>query len=273
MVLSDGPFGVRGVRLDPGAPSSSLPCGTALAATWDEPLLAELTAALGREARAKGVDVLLGPTVNIVRTPLAGRGFECLSEDPVLTARMAVAYVRGLQGSGVGAAVKHYAGNDSETRRRSYDARITDHVLRELYLVPFEACVREVGVAMVMAAYNAVNGVTMTANAPLIRDVLKGEWGFSGVVVSDWNATRATAASALAGLDLVMPGPGGPWGERLVEAVRRGEVDEAEVDEKLARLLRLARRVGALAPPHDDGHQDAERLPQGGQPEVGPLQC
>jgi beta-glucosidase len=254
MVLSDGPAGVRGTAVDADDPSSSLPCPVALGATWDEQLIRELAAALGHEARSKGIDVLLGPTINIIRTPLSGRGFECFSEDPVLTARLAVNYVRGLAEAGVAAAAKHYVGNDSETERRTYDARIPDHVLRELYLVPFEACVKEADVAMVMAAYNSVNGATMTANAPLLRDVLKKEWNFHGVVVSDWHATRSTRASALAGLDLVMPGPEGPWGELLVAAVHAGDVPEAEIDDKLARLLRLAERVGALGPSADDGN-------------------
>ncbi len=202
--------------------------------------------ALGEEARSRGVDVLLAPTVNIVRTPLSGRGFECFSEDPVLTARIAVAYVRGVQDSGVGATAKHYVGNDSETDRRTYDARISEQVLRELYLAPFEACVFEADVALVMAAYNSVNGHSMTANPTLLRDLLKDEWGFQGVVVSDWSATRTTEATALAGLDLVMPGPRGPWGDQLVAAVRGGAVPEVVVDDKVVRLLRLARRVGAL---------------------------
>jgi beta-glucosidase len=247
MVLSDGPAGVRGIRFDAGAPSSSLPCPVAMAATWDEGLIQTMALALGREARAKGVDVLLGPTVNIVRTPLSGRGFECFSEDPLLTARMAVAYVRGVQEAGVGATAKHYVANDSETDRRTYDARIAEHVLRELYLPPFEACVAEADVALVMAAYNSVNGSTMTANAALLRGLLKAEWGFLGVVVSDWSATRTTAPSALAGLDLVMPGPDGPWGDYLVAAVRAGKVPEAEIDDKVSRLLALAQRVGALS--------------------------
>src|SRR5690348_16526573 len=143
MVMSDGPAGVRGVRYDAANPSSSLPCPIALGATWDVDFIEELTAALGREARSKGVDVLLGPTINIVRTPLSGRGFECFSEDPYLTSRIAVAYVRGVQSAGVAATAKHFVGNDSETERRTYDARIEDGVLRELYLAPFEACVAE----------------------------------------------------------------------------------------------------------------------------------
>jgi beta-glucosidase len=246
MIVSDGPSGVRGRRFDPRRLSSSLPCPVALGATWDEPLVRQLTLALGEEVRSRGVDVLLAPTVNIIRTPLSGRGFECFSEDPLLTARIAVAYIRGLQQSGVGATAKHYVGNDSETDRRTYDARISEGVLRELYLAPFEACVFDADVAMVMAAYNSVNGDTMTANPALLRDLLKDEWGFQGVVVSDWHAARTTESSALAGLDLVMPGPHGPWGEQLLAAVRAGSVPEASIDDKVSRLLSLARRVGAL---------------------------
>jgi beta-glucosidase len=246
VVLSDGPAGVRGTRFDPSDPSTSLPCPVALAATWDEELVHKIATALGREARSKGVDVLLGPTVNIIRTPLSGRGFECFSEDPLLTARIAVAYVRGVQGAGVGATAKHYVANDSETDRRTYDARITERVLRELYLPPFEACVGEADVFVVMAAYNSVNGAAMTANSTLLHDILKTEWGFAGVVVSDWSATNTTVPSALAGLDLVMPGPKGPWGDKLLAAVRDGTVPESTIDDKVARLLGLARRVGAL---------------------------
>jgi beta-glucosidase len=190
--------------------------------------------------------VLLAPTLNIIRTPLSGRGFECFSEDPMLSARIAVGYVRGVQEAGVAATAKHYVANDSETERRTYDARIAEHVLRELYLVPFEACVAEADVALVMAAYNAVDGEFMTANRPLLHDLLKGEWGFRGVVVSDWSATDATVESARAGLDLVMPGPEGPWGDKLAAAVRSGAVPESEIDDKVSRLLLLARRAGAL---------------------------
>jgi beta-glucosidase len=246
MVLSDGPAGVRGSRFDPTDPSTSLPCPVAMAATWDEQLIQRMALGLGQEARSKGVDVLLGPTVNIVRTPLSGRGFECFSEDPLLTARIAVAYVRGVQGAGVGATAKHFVANDSETDRWTYDARVAEHVLRELYLPPFEACVAEANVALVMAAYNSVNGTTMTANPTLLRGLLKTDWEFPGVVVSDWSAARTTAPSALAGLDLVMPGPEGPWGAYLLAAVRSGKVPETEIDDKVSRLLVLAQRVGAL---------------------------
>jgi beta-glucosidase len=246
LLTSDGPAGVRGTRFDPSNPSTSLPCPVAIAATWDVDLVEEIATALGREARSKGVDVLLAPTMNIIRTPLSGRGFECFSEDPLLTSRIAVAYVRGVQRAGVGATAKHYVGNDSETERRSYVARISEGVLRELYLPPFEACVGEAGVLLVMAAYNAVNGPTMTANAILLHDVLKSDWGFTGVVISDWSATTTTVPSALAGLDLVMPGPDGPWGDKLVAAVRNGAVPEAEIDDKVSRILTLARRLGGF---------------------------
>jgi beta-glucosidase len=251
MVVSDGPAGVRGTTMDERNPASSLPSPSALGATWDPALIQRLAAALGAEARSKGVDILLAPTINLMRTPLGGRGFESFSEDPVLTARMAVAYVRGLHRAGAAAAVKHYVGNDSETGRWTYDARIPEHVLRELYLAPFEACVREADVDLVMTGYNMVNGITMTEHGHLLGRVLKDEWGFGGVALSDWHAARSTVATAAAGLDLAMPGPDGPWGEKLIAAVRAGEITEEEVDDKVLRVLRLARRVGAFGPAPD----------------------
>jgi len=244
--MSDGPAGVRGQTMDERNPSASLPCLSALGATWDPGLVSELAFALGTEAKSKGVDVLLAPTINVMRTPLGGRGFESFGEDPVLIARMAVAYVAGLRQAGVAAAAKHYVGNDSETQRWTYDARIAEHVLRELYLVPFEACVREADLDLVMTGYNMVNGITMTEHASLLSSILKDEWGFQGVALSDWHAARSTVATAAAGLDLAMPGPGGPWGSQLTAAVRAGEVSEDEVDAKVLRILRLARRVGAF---------------------------
>jgi beta-glucosidase len=257
LVTSDGPAGVRGTTKDERKPSASLPCPSALGATWDADLVHQVALALGAEARSKGVDILLAPTVNLMRTPLGGRGFEFFAEDPVLSAGLAVAYVRGVQRAGVAATVKHYVGNDSETERWTYDARISESVLRELYLVPFEACVREAGAWLVMAAYNKVNGERMTENVRLLRDVLKNEWGFDGVVTSDWHAARSTQATAVATLDLSMPGPEGPWGELLTHAVIERTVSEELLDDKVVRLLRLARRVGALG----DGLTDAADEP------------
>ncbi|MFJ6690293.1 glycoside hydrolase family 3 C-terminal domain-containing protein [Streptomyces sp. NPDC091294] len=193
--------------------------------------------------RRKGVDVLLAPTLNLHRSPLGGRHFECLSEDPVLTGRIGAALVRGVQAHGVAATAKHFVANDSETDRLTVDVRVGERALREVYLAPFEAAVAA-GVRLVMAGYNAVNGTTMTASA-LLTDPLKSEWGFDGVVVSDWGAVRGTIDTARAGLDLAMPGPEGPWGETLARAVADGEVPEAAVDDKARRLLRLAAWLGA----------------------------
>lgn len=245
LVTSDGPAGVRGERWDERAPAANVPSPTALAATWDEARIGRLGRLLAAECRRKGVDVLLAPTVNLHRTPYGGRHFECLSEDPLLTARIGAALVRGLQECGVGATVKHFVANDSETERFTLDARVDERTLRELYLAPFEAIVRDAAPWAVMAAYNAVNGHTMS-ESPMLRDVLKEEWGFDGVVMSDWGATRTTEAAARAALDLAMPGPRGPWGDALVAAVREGRVPEAAIDDKVLRILRLAQRVGAL---------------------------
>jgi beta-glucosidase len=262
MVLSDGPAGVRGELWDERDPSANIPSPTALAASWDEARVERLGRLLAAEARRKGVDVLLAPTVNLHRSPYGGRHFECFSEDPLLTARIGVAYVRGVQAGGVAATVKHFVANDSETQRFTLDARVDERALRERYLAPFEPIVREAGVWAVMAAYNSINGVTATEH-PMLREVLKDEWGFDGVVMSDWYAARSTEPAANAGLDLVMPGPGGPWGDRLVAAVRGGRVPQAAVDDKLLRLLRLAARVGALdgveppAPSADPWPQEA----------------
>ena len=245
IVLSDGPAGVRGQAWDERRTSTNLPSPTCMAASWDEDLAERLGRFLATEARAKGVDVLLGPTINLHRSPLGGRHFECFSEDPLLTARIGAAYVRGVQGEGVAATPKHYVANDAETERFTVDVRVGERALRELYLAPFEHLVREAGAWLVMAAYNGVNGATMTEN-PLLADPLKGEWGFDGVVVSDWRATQSLAAAAPAATDLAMPGPTGPWGADLVAAVRAGSIPQSAVDDKVRRLLRLAARVGAL---------------------------
>lgn len=248
MVLSDGPSGVRGASWDERDPSLCLPSGTALSASWDLELAWRYGAVAAAEARRKGVDVILGPTLNLHRSPLGGRHFEAFSEDPVLTADLAAAYVRGVQAHGVGAAVKHYVANDFETDRFNADVRVGDRALRELYLLAFERAVTDAHAWLVMSAYNAVNGVTATENA-LLTDPLTTTWGFDGVVVSDWTAVRSLE-SARHPQDLAMPGPEGPWGEHLVAAVRSGDVDEHVVDQKVRRILRLASRVGAL-----DGHE------------------
>jgi beta-glucosidase len=244
IVVSDGPSGVRGVDWDERSPSLSLPSATALAASWDRSLARRYGAVLAVEARRKGVDVVLGPTINLHRSPLGGRSFEAYSEDPVLTAEVAAAYVRGMQDNGVGATPKHYVGNDYETERLTASTEVDERTLREVYLLPFEKAVVDAGAWLVMSAYNAVNGVTVS-ESELLATPLRTEWGFDGVVVSDWGAVRSLA-SARAEQDLAMPGPHGPWGAALVAAVRSGEVGQAAVDRKVLRLLRLAARVGAL---------------------------
>ncbi|MFE3027694.1 beta-glucosidase [Nocardia tengchongensis] len=243
MPVSDGPSGVRGEQWDERDPSVSLPSGTALAATWDRDLLTDIGALIAAEARRKDVYAVLGPTINLHRSPLGGRHFECFSEDPMLTAEIADAYVRAVQAHGVSACPKHYVANDSETERFTADVVADERTLRELYLYPFERSV-EAGAWMVMAAYNSVNGATMTEN-DLLDEPLKGEWGFDGVVVSDWTAVRSTAGAAK-GNDLAMPGPWELWGAPLEQAVRDGQVPESAIDDKVRRILRFAERVGAL---------------------------
>ncbi|MGX5771096.1 beta-glucosidase H [Microbacterium trichothecenolyticum] len=242
MTLSDGPAGVRGPRWDERDPSLNLPSGSALAASWDVDLAYRYGAAAASEARRKDVDVVLGPTINLHRSPLGGRHFECFSEDPELSAELAAAYVRGLQDNGVAATPKHYVANDSETDRFTVDVRVDERALRELYLAPFERAV-EAGAWAIMSAYNAVDGVTMTEN-DLLETPLNSEWGFDGVVVSDWTAVRSLG-SVPAAQDLAMPGPAPAWAE-LVDAIRDGRVAEADLDRKVLRLLLLAERVGAL---------------------------
>ncbi|WP_336603996.1 beta-glucosidase family protein [Agromyces seonyuensis] len=247
VTVSDGPIGVRG---DDERVAAALPAPSSSAATWDEGLQRRIGRLMADEARRKGVDVVLAPVVNLQRSPVGGRHFECLSEDPLLTARLAVAFVESLQEQGVAACVKHFIGNETETDRTEYLARMDERTLREVYLAPFEAVV-QAGAWSIMAAYNGAryDGVeaTATEHAPLVEGLLRGELGFDGVLVSDWLATKSTVESALGGLDLVMPGPGGPWGEALAAAVRDGRVSERLIDEKVARILLLADRVGALS--------------------------
>ncbi|HTZ92500.1 MAG TPA: glycoside hydrolase family 3 C-terminal domain-containing protein [Streptosporangiaceae bacterium] len=247
IVMSDGPVGVRGVTWSAADPSILLPSPSALAATWDSQLARRAGQLLGQEARRKGVHVLLAPTVNLHRSPLGGRHFECYSEDPLLTGEIGAGYVAGVQDQGVATTVKHFVANDYETERFTASTVVSERALRELYLAPFETIIAKADPWGVMSAYNAVNGVSMTQHAALQRGVLKGEWDFDGIIVSDWLAARATAATANGGLDVAMPAAGNPWGTRLTEAVRSGAVPVEVVDEQVRRVLRLAARVGALA--------------------------
>ncbi|MET8679412.1 glycoside hydrolase family 3 C-terminal domain-containing protein [Streptomyces sp. NPDC004647] len=246
LVMSDGPIGVRGVRWTAADPSIALPSPTALAAAWDPDLARRAGHLLAQEARRKGVHVLLAPTVNLHRSPLGGRHFECYSEDPYLTGRIGTGYVRGVQEGGVGTTVKHFVANDAETDRFTVDNKVAPRPLRELYLAPFEAIVTGARPWGVMAAYNSVNGTTMTAHRHLQNEILRGEWGFDGFIVSDWFAARSTTGGILGGLDVAMPGPKTVYGDALAAAVRAGEIEEAAVDGAVRNVLRLAARVGVL---------------------------
>lgn len=246
VVMSDGPVGVRGVRWSAEDPSVALPSPTALAATWDPELAHRAGSLLAQEARRKGVHVLLAPTVNLHRSPLGGRHFEAYSEDPYLTGRIGTGYVRGVQSGGIGTTVKHFVANDAETERFTVNNVVSDRALRELYLAPFEAIVKNARPWGIMTAYNRVNGPTMTEHRHLVGEVLRGEWGFDGFNVSDWMAARSTVGDILGGLDVAMPGPNTVYGTHLAAAVRAGEVEEATVDRAVRNVLRLAARVGLL---------------------------
>ena len=244
LVVSDGPVGVRGDVWDERSPSANFPSPTALASTWSRGAVRRVGRGLGSEARRKSIDVVLAPTINLHRSPYGGRHFEMFSEDPILTSELAGEYVRGVQEYGVGATLKHYVANEFETERFTVDIRVDDRTLRELYLLAFEGPVVEAGAWLVMSSYNSIQGVTASENR-LLTTPLNDEWGFDGVVISDWTAVRSLE-SARQAQDLAMPGPTSAWSAELVDAVRAGFVDEADVDRKVVRILRLAARVGAL---------------------------
>ncbi|MDO8392017.1 MAG: glycoside hydrolase family 3 C-terminal domain-containing protein [Actinomycetota bacterium] len=246
---SDGPAGVRGTKWN-GPASASFPCATALGATFDPALVEEVGEALGREARSKGAHILLAPTVNLHRTPIGGRNFECISEDPQLTATLAAAYIRGVQSQRVACCIKHFVANDTEFERHTISSELDPATLREAYLVPFERAVQPVqqggaNVRSLMSSYNRINGVYASEHQELLRGVLRDEWGFDGAVISDWFGTHTAAESLEASLDLEMPGPPRERGDALLAAVREGRTTEARVDESVRRLLQLAQFTGA----------------------------
>lgn len=246
MVVSDGPSGVRGELWDERSPSLSLPSATALASTWDRIVMNRVGEVMAYEARRKGVDVVLGPTINLHRSPLGGRHFEAYSEDPILSGALAASFINGIQGQGVGGCLKHFVANDAETDRHTVNNVLDEETLRELYALPFEIAVRDANPWTIMSAYNRVNGPKMAAS-PLLNSILKEEWSWDGAVVSDWTGVQSTVDTGNEGNDLEMPGPFGFWGEKLLAAVKSGEVEEAAVDAKVERILRLAHRVGKFA--------------------------
>jgi beta-glucosidase len=235
--MSDGPVGAR-----TPPPSTAYAAGIALAASWDQSLAQEIGVQLGRDARSRGAEFLLGPGVNLYRAPMNGRNFEYFGEDPYLAARIAVGYIRGVQSQGVSATIKHYLGNNSEFARSTSDSVIDERTLREIYLPAFEAAVKEANVGAVMSAYNLANGSYLTANRYLVEKVLKGDWGFDGVYMSDWGATHESLGAALAGLDLEMPSGRFMNRATLEPAVRDGRLTRIMIDDKVSRLLKLADR-------------------------------
>lgn len=246
LAFSDGPTGVRGLKFMGGDAVALFPNATLIASSWDDGIAEEVGGMLSEEAHRQNIHVVLGPTINLHRTPLGGRLFEAYSEDPYLTGRAASAYVRGMQDRGTGACLKHLVANESEILRNFMDSRVSDTALREVYLLPFEIAVQDAHPWAMMAAYNDINGVTATEHHAIQQGIVKDEWGWDGLIMSDWFATKRTVESANGGLDLIMPGPVGPWGDRLVAAVQRGDVAEATVDDHVTRLLLLAQRTGAF---------------------------
>jgi beta-glucosidase len=267
ITLTDGPHGVR--KQDPDAerfsfdaslPATCFPTAAALGSSWDVDLLTRVGQALGAESRAAGVAVLLGPGVNLKRSPLCGRNFEYLSEDPVVSGHLGAALVRGIQSQGVGASVKHFAVNNQETDRMRVSAEVDERTLRELYLAGFEHIVTSARPWTVMASYNRINGVYAAQNPWLLTEVLRGDWGFDGLVVSDWGAVSDPVAAVAAGLDLEMPTTNGASAARLVEAVTVGRIEEAVLDRAATRLLTLLSRAADPSEPvveADYGHHHA----------------
>jgi beta-glucosidase len=245
--MADGPLGTR-----TDGSSTAFPAGAALAATWDVQLADQEGICLGRDARSRGDHILLGPAMNIYREPQNGRNFEYLGEDPFLAGQIAAAYVRGVQSQSVAACVKHFVCNNQETQRDTIDAIVDERTLREIYLPAFEAAIKQGQARAVMAAYNQVNGSHMSASGFLLNDVLKNQWKFDGVVMSDWGATHDTLAAANGGLDLEMPTGQYFNAAAIWPLMQSGKITPATIDDKIRRLLRLMIQMGWMDRPQTD---------------------
>ncbi|CAG0989641.1 partial beta-glucosidase, partial [Gammaproteobacteria bacterium] len=248
MIVSDGPHGVRRVpdvhsMGDQSLPATCFPTASCLASTWDVDLINRLGQALGEECVALNVDVLLGPGANMKRTPVGGRNFEYFSEDPYLAGELAASFINGVQSKGVGTSLKHFAANNQEFERFAISAEIDERALREIYLPAFETAVKKAQPWTVMCAYNQINGAYGSENHWLLSEVLKDEWGFEGLVVSDWGAVHDRVKALQAGLDWEMPGPKERRVTAVIDAVRSGELDEAVLNEAVRRILRIVLRA------------------------------
>ena len=240
--MADGPLGVRNAE----PPSTVMAGGISLAASWDPALAEQEGIQIARDARARGVHFMLGPAFNIYRAPMNGRNFEYMGEDPYLAGRIAVGYIKGMQSQGVGATAKHFIGNNSEFDRHNTDSIIDERTMREIYLPAFEAAVKQGHVAAVMDSYNLTNGTHMTQNGPLNNGILKKEWGFNGILMSDWTSTYDAVAAANGGLDIEMPSGKHLNREALLPAIQQGLVSVATIDDKVRRILRVAIEFGWL---------------------------
>jgi beta-glucosidase len=259
--MTDGPNGARGDAFRGGVTAAVFPVGIVLAQTWNTALVEQIGVAIAQEAKTKGAQLLLAPTVNIHRSPLGGRNFESYSEDPYLTAQMAVAYISGVQSEGVAAMAKHYIGNEQEHERYSMNSVIDERTLREIYMPPFKAAVQEAQVWSIMASYNLVNSIAVSED-PYLLNIPRKEWNWDGYIASDWGlSVKSTAPSVNAGLDIEMPGPGIWRGEKLLEAVQNGDVSEATLDQSIRRLLILLDRVGKFENP-EEAPERAVDLPE-----------
>ncbi|WP_380174684.1 glycoside hydrolase family 3 C-terminal domain-containing protein [Kineococcus sp. DHX-1] len=250
LMVTDGPHGLRKqavggdhLGLANSVPATCFPPAAGLASSWDVDLLRRVGEALGRETRAEGVSVLLGPGVNMKRSPLCGRNFEYLSEDPVLAGDLAAALVEGVQSQGVGTSLKHFAANNQETQRMTVSADVDERTLREIYLTAFERVVTTAQPWTVMCSYNRINGVYASEDPWLLTDVLRGEWGFSGLVVSDWGAVNVREDGVRAGLDLEMPSSSGAGTQRILEAVSTGTLSTEDLDRAVLRVLELVEKA------------------------------
>ncbi|AWB46611.1 glycosyl hydrolase [Paenibacillus sp. CAA11] len=246
LMVTDGPHGLRKqaegadhLGIYASVPATCFPSAAGLACSWDRDLIYQVGQALGEECQAEDVAVLLGPGANIKRSPLCGRNFEYFSEDPYLSSQMAASHIKGVQSQGVGSSLKHFAANNQEHRRMSVDAQIDERTLREIYLASFETAVREAQPWTVMSSYNRVNGVYASESKTLLGDILREEWGFEGIVVSDWGAVNERVASLLAGLELEMPASFGIGEAKIIAAVKAGELPEEVLDRAAERLLRI----------------------------------
>ncbi|KXH48263.1 Cel3c [Colletotrichum salicis] len=236
---TDGPNGVRGSRFFNPVPALCIPCGSGLGATWNPELIEQAGQLLSKECDAKGAHVWLGPTVNIIRSPLNGRGFESFSEDPHLSGMLAAAIIRGVQSRGTLAALKHFVANDQETEKMSLDVRMSDRALREVYLLPFQIALRDSNPRVVMSSYNKIGGLHVSENPMILQDILRKEWGFDGLIMSDWYGTYSCEAALNAGVDIEMPGPSRYREKEALAAVFSGKVYQHTIDERARKVLQF----------------------------------